>query len=85
MSIKLNIIKGWITTIIGMAAMIITLILVWQQVFDFVWEGIGGLVIGALLLLAPRTIEKKISEIIKAWGQKNNNSFDDYTPPPGDV
>jgi len=72
-----NIISGWATTIIGIAAMIISLVLVWQKVFDFVWEGIGGLAIGTILLIAPKTIEKAIMEGIKAWG-KRGNSYDNF-------
>lgn len=67
MSIKLNIIRGWATTIIGLITTIVSLILVYKGVFDFVWEGVAGLAIGALLITAPQTIEKKISSIISGW------------------
>lgn len=72
-----NVISGWATTIVGIATMIISLVLVWQKVFDFVWEGIGGLTIGTVLLMAPKTIEKAIIEGIRAWG-KRGNSFGGY-------
>lgn len=77
--IKTNIIKGWATTVIGVATMVISLVLVWQKVFDFVWEGIGGLTIGAILLLAPKTIEKIVLEGVKSWG-KRGQSYDPYAP-----
>ena len=76
-NIQRNVISGWATTIIGIVAMVISLILVWQKVFDFVWEGIGGLSIGTVLLMAPRTIEKAIIEAIRAWG-KRGNSYGGY-------
>lgn len=75
--IQRNVISGWATTIIGIVTMIISLVLVWQKVFDFVWEGIGGLAMGTILLIAPKTIEKAIIEGIRAWG-KRGNSYEEY-------
>lgn len=65
MPIKENVIKGWITTVIGTATMILSLVLVFTRVIDFMWEGTTGLVIGCLLLMAPKTIEKKVSDAIR--------------------
>ncbi len=69
-----NIIKGWVTTLIGTATMIVSLILVWRGVIDFIWEGVGGLTIGCVLLLAPRTVEKKVSQVINGWSKNSDNS-----------
>lgn len=69
--VKQNVIKGWITTIIGTATMVLTLILIFTQVIDFVWEGIGGLVVGSILLMAPQTIEKKVTLGLKMWGLRS--------------
>jgi len=77
-----NIIDSWVTTLIGTTTMLVTLFLIINKDIYFVWEGVAGLVVGAILLLAPKTIEQKISEAIKSWGNKGNN---DYTPPPGDI
>jgi len=77
-----NIIDSWVTTLIGTTTMLVTLFLIINKDIYFVWEGVAGLVVGAILLLAPKTIEQKISEAIKSWGNKGS---DDYTPPPGDI
>lgn len=77
MPIKTNIIKGWITSIIGIVTMGITLYLVFTKAIDFVWEGIAGLGMGAILFIAPRTIERAIIDFIKAWGGKNNSGADE--------
>lgn len=63
--LKQNIVKGWITTIIGTITMILTLFLIFTKVIDFMWEGIAGLSIGCILVMAPKTIEKKVSELIR--------------------
>lgn len=41
-------------------------------------NGIGGLVVGTILLIAPKTIETKLSEFIKAWGSKSSDPFSNY-------
>lgn len=64
MKLKVNIIKGFITSLIGVVTMLITLLLVFMGDMDFIWNGIAGIAIGCTLLLAPQTIEKKFSEII---------------------
>ena len=65
--ISRNAIQGWATTIIGIATMILSLILIWTGVIDFLWEGVGGLSIGCILLMAPKTIEDKVSKLIDGW------------------
>lgn len=71
-----NILKGWITSLIGTAAMVISLFLVYRGTITFVWEGIGGLVIGCVLLIAPHTIEKKVSDAISVLVKKDNQNHD---------
>lgn len=66
-----NILKGWITSLVGTSTMVISLVLVYKGTMTFVWEGIGGLVAGCLLLVAPETVEKKISEAISAFSKNN--------------
>lgn len=68
MKVIKNIIKGIITSAIGVATMIVTLLLIWAGTIDFVWEGIAGLAIGTILLLAPDTFVKKMGDVIKAVG-----------------
>jgi len=75
MALQENIIKGWISTLIGVITMALTLILVWQRVFDFVWEGIAGLIIGVILIFSPQHIIRVVLEGFRAWG-KRGNSFD---------
>lgn len=67
-----NILKGWITSLVGTATMVISLFLVYRGTITFIWEGIGGLIVGCLLLVAPQTVEKKISEAISAFSKNNN-------------
>tara|TARA_R110000868_G_scaffold362028_4_gene624083 strand:+ start:149 stop:391 length:243 start_codon:yes stop_codon:yes gene_type:complete len=71
MKIRENVVKGWVTSAIGLITMVVTIILIYKGIIDFTWDGLVGLVIGALLLTAPKTIEKKISEAIGAWGGKS--------------
>lgn len=71
MQIRENVVKGWVTSVIGLITMIVTIILVYREVIDFTWDGVVGLVIGALLVMSPKTIEKKVSEAIGAWGGKS--------------
>jgi hypothetical protein len=52
--------------------MIITLALLWKGSIDFIWEGVGGLTMGAILLLAPKTIEKKVAQAIDRFGGNVN-------------
>jgi peptidoglycan/LPS O-acetylase OafA/YrhL len=68
--IKRNIVNGIITTIIGSATMLLTLFLVYKGTIDFVWEGIAGLSMGTLLVIAPRSIEKNFGNILSALGTK---------------
>lgn len=69
-NVSSNVVKGWITTVIGTVTTILTLILIYKGVFDFTWEGLCGLSIGALLIIAPKTIESKISQIITGLTNK---------------
>lgn len=86
MPIKENVIKGWLTTIFGVAILVITLVLIWQKVITFKWEGTIGLVIGMLFLFIRRTfLEKAIIKAIESWGKRSNSGYDNYTPPPGDA
>ena len=68
MSIKSNIIKGFITSIIGTVILLMTVFFLFTKQIFFIWEGIAGLTMGTILLMAPRTIETKVSEAISAWG-----------------
>jgi len=63
-----NIIKGLITSAIGVATMVITLFLIFTGSMDFVWGGLAGLAMGTILLLAPDTLVKKLGDVIKAVG-----------------
>ncbi len=63
-----NIIKGIITSVIGVITMILTLLLILAGSIDFIWEGLAGLSIGTILLLSPDTIVKKLGDVIKAVG-----------------
>lgn len=65
-----NMIDSWVTTLLGVATIVLTLVLIYRGTFDFLWEGVAGLVTGSILIVAPKTIEQKLSEFIRAWGGK---------------
>lgn len=71
--LKKNVIKGWITSIIGITAMVITLILVYLDKMDFLWDGIAGLSIGTILLMAPQTIEKYFIDLFSKFTGKSSS------------
>lgn len=76
--IKGNIVKGWITSIIGTLLMAASLFLWFTGVIPLIWEGSVGLILGCILLLAPRTIEKKVSEYL---GFRSNIQSGQNQPP----
>lgn len=71
--LKRNVIKGWITSIIGIACMALTLILVYLDKMDFIWDGIAGLSIGTILLMAPQTIEKYFIDLFSKFTGKSSS------------
>jgi len=73
-----NMLKGWITSLVGTACMVISLYLVYKGSITFVWEGIGGLAAGCILLLSPQTVEKKVNEAISVLVKKNDNNHQHY-------
>ncbi len=77
--LKGNVIKGWITSIVGVVTMITTLLLVFTGQMDFVWNGIAGLSIGTVLLMAPQTIETQFAKLFGMM--KGKGQADDITPP----
>jgi hypothetical protein len=79
-SVKRNILKAWVTSIIGIAAMVITLVLVYNDKMDFVWDGVAGLTIGTTLLLAPRTIEKQFSNLVGRFSGSSSVTTETTTP-----
>lgn len=62
-----NITKGWITSLVGVLSMVITLIMIWKGNMDFVWDGVAGLTIGTTLLLAPKTVEQAFTNFISKF------------------
>ncbi len=79
---KRNVVKGFITSIIGIAIMLITLSLVFTGVMDWVWNGIGGIIIGTVLLLSPDTLVKKIGLFFRGASRNRDDDDNCYTPPP---
>ncbi len=74
-----NIIKGIITSAMGVATMVITLFLIFTESMDFVWGGLAGLAMGTILLLAPDTLVKKLGDVIKAVGFNKSGADSDIT------
>ena len=73
MKVRQNIVKGWITSIVGLVVMLLTVYFLFKREINFMWEGTIGLCLGTILLLAPKTIERYISEAIKSIGGFGNN------------
>jgi hypothetical protein len=69
-----NVVKGLITSTIGMATMIVTLFLIFTGSMDFVWSGVVGLAVGCVLLLAPDTIVKRFGDLLGNMSGKGNVS-----------
>lgn len=80
MSLKDNVIKGWILTILGIATIILALFLVFNGVFDFWPEGIAGLIVGTILVISPKDIIKIILEGLRSWGNKKDDSSEPPFP-----
>jgi len=68
---KGNIFKAWFTSIMG-CILIIAAIFLWFFGLVDIWQGGAAIILGVILLYAPKTIEKKVSEFIKAWGSKGD-------------
>jgi len=58
----LNVIKGWISSIIGVLVLLSTILLILASAIPFIWEGIAGFVMGTILLYTPRSIEKFVEK-----------------------
>ena len=68
-----NILTSVITTTIGVVTMLLSLFLVFNGKMDFVWNGIAGLVIGVILVLAPDTLVNKIGDFISKFTKKGDS------------
>lgn len=66
--IKENILKAWITSIIGTVLMVASLILWITGVIPIKWDATIGLALGTILLLAPQKIETLAINFVKHWG-----------------
>lgn len=79
MKLTKNIIKGFITSIFGIATIIITLFLVFTEAMDFMWQGAVGIVLGTALLLSPDSIVKALGKLISITNNKRNDGDDPIT------
>ena len=76
-----NIIDGVVTTLVGTGVMVMTVIMLWTGKISFMWEGVLGLVVGCILLIAPRDITKLIGDYFKS-----KKDGEDIPPnPPRDI
>lgn len=78
MSLKDNVIKSWIMTILGIVTIGLALFLIFNGTFDFWPEGFVGLLVGAIFVMSPDKIFKIIIEGLKSWG---GNKSDPNNPP----
>jgi hypothetical protein len=72
--IKQNIVKGWITSLVGITLMVASLTLWITGVIPIKWDATIGIALGTILLLAPNKIEKLAGSAIKGWGGNNNDA-----------
>lgn len=72
MSRKSNIIKGWVTSIIGVGILLMTFLMLFIGEIKFLWEGIAGICAGVILLYTPRSIEKFIDKWVSGGSNTNN-------------
>lgn len=63
MKLKENVVKGYITSLIGLVVCYITYKQIDAGNFGFVWEGIAGFGLGITLILAPDDFVKTIKGI----------------------
>lgn len=70
-----NFIKGWVTSVIGVVIYIVTLLMIYNNKLNWLWEGFGAMILGTILLLAPQTIEKWINKIVNCKTNKNENNY----------
>jgi hypothetical protein len=63
-NMKKNIFKAWITSIAGLIVLGITIFMVFHKDINWQWEGMLGVCVGTVLLLAPQTFEKTFNKII---------------------
>lgn len=73
MAIKENVIKGWITTIIGTLTLLMTLFLWFVGMINMWPEGTAGIVLGALLVITPKTFESIATKIAGKIGLENKD------------
>lgn len=64
--IRDNVVKNWISTILGVATMIVTLYLVYTGQIVFMWNGAIGIGLGATLVFAD--VKSVIMAVIKKCG-----------------
>jgi hypothetical protein len=74
---KMSVFKGYVTSAIGTITMVLTLILLWQRVVGFVWEGVAGLCIGCILFLAPQAIENIVSKGVGYFTKNSQSQADE--------
>lgn len=79
--LKRNIIKGWITTVFGvLACSIVSLLLAKKEIY-FVWEGIAGYSVGAILIIAPDKVSELVSGLL---GRVSNSKQQKHDEPDGE-
>lgn len=63
-----NILKGWLTTVLGLFILFLVSRSLYNHSITFVWDGIAGIVIGVVLLVAkPTFLEEKFNDLISKY------------------
>lgn len=65
-----NILKGLLTTLIGLVVLFITIKGIYNGTTEWVWNGIAGIVIGVILIFSrPTLFEEKLSEFLSKFNK----------------
>lgn len=66
-----NVIKGWVTSLLGVAICYLTYVEIKEGAFSFVWEGLAGFGLGITLILAPDDFVKILKDLVGSFTKKD--------------
>lgn len=69
-----NIIKGYITSLIGLFICYITYKQIDEGVFGFIWEGLAGFGLGVMLILAPDDFVSTVKDLTSKFKKEEKEN-----------
>ena len=73
-NVKENVIKGYITSLIGLVICYVTYKQIDSGAFGFVWEGIAGFGLGIMLILAPDDFVKTLKGLVSKFKEEEKEN-----------